>query len=250
MRNSLVQKSGIIILLSIAVGITAAEETGEVGISTAEQYVSQMQHAYEKVDGYTCIFLKQERVDGELLPQETILLKFRKPFSIYMKWIEEPNKGQEVLYRRGWNDGDLRAHPGSFPDITVNLDPTGGLAMRGNRHPVTEAGIGYTIRIVADIVERAATHQEDSVRFYNRGITEVKGRTARCFEAVMPPADDSPYYAHRAVICIDQKLDLPSHVRIFDKSNTLIEEYFYIDIRINPGLADEDFSPENPDYNF
>jgi len=209
-----------------------------------------MQNAYNQIDDYQCIFKKQERVDGQLLLQETILLKFKKPFSIYMKWIKEPHQGQEILYIRGWNNGKLRAHPGSFPDITVNLNPTGALAMRDNRHPVTEAGIGQTIQMVSNDYHYAMNHPQDSVKYYNRGTKMVEGRETQCFEAIMPIKEHLPYYAHRAVICIDDSLNLPSRVIIYDNTNTLVEDYFYTKYKLNIGLTKKDFQPDNPNYNF
>lgn len=218
--------------------------------TAVRQYVTKMQDAYEQVSDYRCIFKKQERVGGNLLPQETILLKFKKPFSIYMKWIKEPHKGQEIIYVRGWNDNELRAHPGSFPDLTVNLDPNGLLAMRDERHPVTEAGIGYTIKLVTDDFNYAVKHPQDGVKYYNRGLKKVSGRTTRCFEALMPIRSDSAYYAHRAVVYMDTTLALPARVTIYNNSNLLIEDYIYADIHLNVGLTKEDFNPDNPKYDF
>ena len=33
------------------------------------------------------------------------------------------NNTREVLYVKGWNDDKIRAHKGTFPDMTVNLRP-------------------------------------------------------------------------------------------------------------------------------
>lgn len=236
-----------VLLLSAA----SPENPGKrVTLSEAEKFIAPMQKEYRRIHDYTCIFYQQERIDGKLLPQQTIRMKFRKPFSVYMKWIKEPYKGQEIIYVHGWNNGKLRVHPGSFPDITVNLDPNGSLAMKDNRHPVTEAGIGFTIQIVAKDIQTALAHPGDSVQYFDQGQKKVMGREAQCLEAIMPVKSISRYYAHRAVICIDDKWKLPTHVAIYDSTNTLIEEYYYSDIKINPGLTDEDFNPDNPDYNF
>jgi hypothetical protein len=35
-----------------------------------------------------------------------------------------------------------------------------------------------------------------------------------------------------------------------DKIGPVIEEYTYLDLKINVGLTDADFDPENPNYNF
>ena len=45
---------------------------------------------YEKeVQGYRCIFVKQEKVAGKLRDKEKLLCYFReKPFSVHMRWLE------------------------------------------------------------------------------------------------------------------------------------------------------------------
>ena len=43
---------------------------------------------------------------------------------------------------------------------------------------------------------------------------------------------------------VDVELMLPTHVSTFDKEGKLLESYTYSDIKLNPGLKDEDFDPE------
>ena len=72
-----------------------------------------------RINDYRAIFHKQERVEGELLPEETILLKFQKPLKIYMKWIEEPLKGSEALFVQGKYDNKLIAHRGGILGVVT-----------------------------------------------------------------------------------------------------------------------------------
>ena len=72
--------------------------------------LEQMELSYAKVKDYQAVFHKQERLEGKLLPEETIQLKFRKPLNIYMNWIGERLKGQEALYVRGQYENKLIAH--------------------------------------------------------------------------------------------------------------------------------------------
>ncbi|MBD3274787.1 MAG: DUF1571 domain-containing protein, partial [Candidatus Marinimicrobia bacterium] len=97
-------------LLVILHGQIFSQET--LTHADTENIIGKMQIAYEDVQDYVCIFNKQERIDGELLPMETVRLKFKKPFSVYMRWIEDPRKGMEVMYVRGENNGKIIAHPG------------------------------------------------------------------------------------------------------------------------------------------
>jgi hypothetical protein len=69
---------------------------GAAAMLGPEEWLREAEAAYNRVITYTAVFHKQQRVAGELLPEETILLKCRKnPFNLYMKWIRAPYKGSE-----------------------------------------------------------------------------------------------------------------------------------------------------------
>lgn len=65
-----------------------------------------------------------------------------------------------------------------------------------------------------------------------------------------PGGKFSPYYAPRAKICFSVKTKLPTRVSSWDEEDNLVEDYAYSDVRLNPGLTNADFDPENADYNF
>ncbi|MCF7804539.1 MAG: DUF1571 domain-containing protein [Candidatus Marinimicrobia bacterium] len=234
----------------ICISIASAQDGTALSEQELDSLITSMQDAYAAVDDYTCVFYKQERIDGEMRPMETIRMKFRKPFELYMKWIEDPYEGRELLYKRGWNNGEVRVKQHSFPYLTVNVDPTGTLAMRGNRHPVTEAGIGHTVQIVADDYERSIAHPEEKVLYLDRGDSTMYGEQVRCIEAVTPKNESSNYYAHRALVYISYRTHLPLRVKIWNTGDILVEDYGYADFKINSGLTNRDFEPSNPDYNF
>jgi len=68
-----------------------------------EDWLRQAEAFLDTTASYAAVFHKQERVKGWLKAEETVYLKFKKPFKVYMKWIDDPGKGREVLYVDGWN---------------------------------------------------------------------------------------------------------------------------------------------------
>lgn len=245
--------------LGLAAPHVAADEASETAgaragtpISHAEvlQVISTMEAAYARVDHYTATFHKQERVKDRLLPRETMELKFRKPFAAYLKWTSGKKEGQEVIFVRGWNDGKIRAHQGRFPDITVDLEPESSLAMRGNRHPITDLGIGNTIDFIGRDARLAAARPADNVEAFDLGESTLHGVRVRCIETFAPVKRWSLYYAHHARICYDVKRDLPVRVSVWDEAGELLEDYTFANLKIDPGLTDVDFSPDNPAYGF
>jgi hypothetical protein len=106
---------------------------------------------------------------GDDLKHSKVNFKFMKPFKVYMKYIT-PNEGQEVLYIRGENDGELKAHKGSFPDITVNLNPRGRAAMKGSHQPIQTFGLQKQIEIMGQIYRKAKARGEANYTVTDGGV--------------------------------------------------------------------------------
>jgi len=217
--------------------------------SQLRQHIYAMEQAYTSVQDYTATFYKQERVKGRLLPAETMQFKFRKPFGVYLRWTGSL-EGREALYVRDWNEDKIRAHQGSFPDMTVNLRPDASLAMRGNRHPITQLGFGEIIKLMVRDARLSEVRPQDGVQYIDHGESTVHGARSRCLEAVTPPRNYSPYYATRAKICFNVKTRMPTRITVWNDEDVMIEDYGFEDVHLNVGLTDADFDPANPAYNF
>ena len=99
-----------IFCFALLVFTTMAANGGAIVESDPEKWLTEAEAAYDRVESYTAIFHKQQRISGKLLPEENIFLKCRKePFSLYMKWVTKPFKGSELLYVVGWNEDRVRA---------------------------------------------------------------------------------------------------------------------------------------------
>lgn len=215
--------------------------------------IKRMIDAYDRIDDYTTVFLRRGIPAGEeeLCPQETILLKFRKPLSIYMKWIENPKKGREVIYIKGWNKGLFRISLGSFPDLTLNLDPEGASVKNESfGHTLLEAGIGHLVKVFAQNLRRGLENPHDACKVLDLGESLVHGEKVRCLENLVPLEMSHKYYAPKAVLCISLSSDLPVQARIYNQYGELKEEFGFMNTRVNIGLTDKDFDPKNPDYDF
>jgi hypothetical protein len=58
------------------------------------------------------------------------------------------------------------------------------------------------------------------------------------------------YYAGKVLLSVDEELHLPIRALIYDHDGNLYERYEHRDLRVNVGLADADFDPRNPAYDF
>jgi outer membrane lipoprotein-sorting protein len=218
----------------------------------ADTLVARMRAAENAAKTYTFTLERWEVVDGKRQAIEVMAVSHRKPGDIYARWVGETDKGQELLYRPGWNEGQLRVNPPG-PVPTLDLDPRGAVAMRGNRHSIDELGFSYLVgRIAGDHARLVKDGAPDAV-FTDLGSRQVSGRPAQCYRARLPRQRLNGLYADQVEICVDEGLGLPTSVDAFeDKGGTMVqvEHYVFRDVKVNPPLSDKDFDPDNPAYDF
>jgi len=76
----------------------------------------------------------------------------------------------------------------------------------------------------------------------------VDGRKVFKTESILPQDPVKGYYCYRMEHYIDFIRSLEIKAVIYRWDNQLYESYTYTQIKINSGLTDRDFDPENPDY--
>jgi Protein of unknown function (DUF1571) len=217
------------------------------------------------VPDYTCTFYKQERIGSELSDGQFMELKMRhKPFSVYMKWLNG-EKGRELLYVDGEQDGKMIVHPGGWKARLVpaiKLEPDSSLAMAESRHPVTMVGL---IKLCDEIIMRRKTEIEHKcpVRCLFIENETANERPCYCFVSVYLDRKTSEEY-RKSIQYIDRELLLPICVKNFTwpegkqtfasesalDEATLVEHYAYSELQLNQQLANDDFDRTNKSYNF
>lgn len=235
----------------------AASETDSATVDQAREMLKNALQKIEAVRGYTYVFYKQERVNGVLRPRERIAMKIRHhPFSVYANYLSpEEIKGREGIYVEGLRDGKIIGHAGGFQALfgSLEVDPEGMLAMQGNRHPITSAGIRHLMRKWQAFGADKAKRKNFRIRVVE-GV-QVDNRDTQMweffFEEPIPEIDIS-----RARIYLDTQYGFPIRYQAWaqpttaDQEPPLVEDYIYTQIHMNPGLTDQDFDPKNPDYHF
>jgi len=212
----------------------------------------------QKIQDYSAIMVKRERVNGKLNDPEYAFVKIRhKPFSVYMHFLEPASvKGQEVIFVEGQNDGKMWAHPAGIKNKligTVSLDPTGPIAMQNNRYPITEIGVLNLVRRLIEVGEQDMKYGECEVKFFEGA--KINDRTCTCIQ-VVHPVPRRNFRFHLARIYVDTEHNLPVRYESYDwptepdGAPQLIEEYTYLNIKVNNGFTDLDFDIRNPNYTF
>jgi hypothetical protein len=219
--------------------------------ATMEDAVRLIEAARERfalVGDYSCRLVQRERV-GETLPPETAMaMRVRaRPFAVHLKWLEPRSmQGQEAAYAAGRNGGKMRVRAAGLLGAVgfVTLDVNDPRARRSSRHSITEAGLG-------NLIERFAAGWPNEVR---HGGTDVRiddflfdGRPCTRVETVHHANPDSFFLFSRSLVYFDKETQLPVRVENYDwpkrsgADAELLEEYSYLDLRLNVGLADEAF---------
>ncbi len=213
------------------------------------QMLYKAKEFYGTVRDYQCVFHKQERMNGKLKPEETILFKFQKPFKVYMKWLKHPNKDRELLFVPGKYDSKLKVHLGGLISLilpSITIAPDAPQVLKNSRHPITNAGMGNLLDSLIDQFELA--QQQGDLHVTMHGHETIEGTDCIKVERVLPK--DKGYYCHRLMLYLNAENHTPVKVMVYDWDDKLIENYTLSNIQWNVGFTDEDFDSKNRDYAF
>ena len=201
----------------------------------------------------------QARADRQHLGRrQYIAIKVRhKPFSVYLNFLAPAAiKGQECMYIEGANSGKMWAHGTGIREKmfgTVSLDPDGNMAMQGQRYPLPQIGILNLTRRLIEVASEDVKYGECEVKYFKGA--KINDRVCTCTQ-VVHPVPRKNFLFNVARIFVDDQLNIPVRYEAYDWPKTpggapeLIEEYTYVNMRLNVGLTDADFDIHNPAYRF
>lgn len=281
----------LLLALCANVGTHVEAQASSGSTPSAAELMSEAMKTIKAVDSYTGKFIKRERIKDDFDAEHTFY-KFKRPFKVYMKYID-PHPGQEVLYVRGANDNEIKAHKGSFPDITVNLSPYGRAAMKGSHQPIMTFGLEVAIKIMTRIRKQAEAAGLDVYKVSDGGTAhgeavwkiEAKlpstGRTVKANDdenlwqfakrvgqdmyvilhhndEIRSPKDIDEgddvfvpdFYASRLEYLIGKNTKMLRKESSWDHKGRKYEQYDYPALKLNAGLTDKDFDPDNEEYDF
>ncbi len=206
------------------------------------------------ISDYSAMLIKEERIDGELMPKEVAFIKVRhQPFAVYMFFLQ-PHKGRECLYNSGPNNtkGLLVARDCGFKKRLgkFELDPDGRLAMNGQKYPIYKLGVRNLVTELIEVAKNDTQFGECEVQTKQ---SVINGRPATLIEVVHPIPRQN-FRFHKAELFIDNELKLPIRYASYmwpeqpGEAPPLEEAYTYVNIKLNNGYTDADFDKENIEY--
>ena len=92
----------------------SAQEQPAVATRTGKPILSRAEAKLDALQTYQMRVSRLERVNGQLQPEEEILLSIRRdPKAVRLEWASGPSKGREVIYSSSARPADdLRSHAG------------------------------------------------------------------------------------------------------------------------------------------
>jgi len=137
---------------------------------------------------------------------------------------------------------------------TLWLDPTGLIAMQGQRHPVSELGI---VKLTEQLISRGKKDLKNpSIKIHSRQDYEFDGQEARMITVIRDQPLSEPDDFQKAEIIMDLERNLVLSFRSYVKAETedngyqLTESYSYFDLQTNVQLTESDFDITNEEYQF
>ena len=235
------------------------EAASAMEVSPQEDPLGFLRHCLdmyeERVDDYTCIFTKQEQVDGRLGNVQKIAVRFRdEPYSVDMTWLENPGGAQRVLYVEGqWQDSQNRPlawikPSGSLIKLmvpSIQLPIHGRRVRENSRRTMDEFGFGNTLEMIIEYSERAKAEGVLDLRYVGSG--NVASRPTHVFERYLPyTGQEEPYPDALLRVDIDQEWLVPTACYSYAdaQGEELLGSYVLTDVEFNVGLAFADFDPE------
>jgi hypothetical protein len=211
----------------------------------------------QRIQDYQAILYKQERIDGELQETEVAFVKVRhQPFSVHLFFLA-PNKGRECLYVEGPNGtgGKLHARDSGFRRKlgVFELDPEGRLAMAGQKYPITKIGVRNLATELVSVASNDVNFGECDVVTSQTVIGPKDGekRPVTLIE-VTHPTPRKNFRFFKAQVFIDNELRIPIRYAAYlwpqkeGEAPPLEEAYTYLNLKVNNGFTDRDFSRDNP----
>ena len=239
--------------VSIVTPFDLTQRPGEHPLAPAVRVLNDvLANIDQNVRDYSCTLIKREAVDGEPSEPQHIMMKVRnQPFSVYMYFLK-PYQGREVLYVDGVNNNEMVVLDAGWKRNLgkMNLDPTGLVAMRGQKHPITQVGL-------RNLVAKLIAGKTAEMQFMECNVTSNPnapiGNRSTTMIQIEHPLPRKEFATHITRIFLDNELRVPVHYDAFmwpeapGQAPPLDASYTYANLKLNQGFAARDFDANNPE---
>lgn len=243
--------------------VTAAgDDSKHPASSTVRFLTSRYDYIRNNIRDFACRQIKRERINGQLQEYQFARTRVRcelrkdgrvaQPLSVFMHYYAPASlEDRRVLYIDGQNEGMMQVRKGGrvLPSIVLVVDPLGDVAKVESNYPITDNSfdriVGRLIQQVNNAIKHDPTGANTQVSYF--GNARVDDRVCTHIQLVHPERETGIKY-HKSSWYFDDELHVPLRIVNYGwpqregEEPPVIEEYMYVDLRINVGLTDADFS--------
>ena len=222
-------------------------------LKQVQEILSKAQSSYTSLKDYTAVIHKEEYNGGKVEKDERTIIKFQKPFKVYLKWLSGENEGTQLLYVEGKYDDKMiiRKGGGFLKKVfgTMEMDPDGFWLKKFTKHSIKEVGFGGIIDQSNKQLEVA--QEKGLVKAAQCTMSEVDGRPAwKMVLVVAPEAKKDGYYCQSSIQYFDAETFLPVKATFWLWENDMAEVMTFSDIKLNVNLPEIAFDKDNKEYHF
>jgi hypothetical protein len=204
--------------------------------TSQERLLAMSQRVVGNANSYRYRMVKQERVGGVLLPEQTIDVFVReRPFAVRLHYVNGPAAGRKVLFNPAIRPSEFRVREGGLLSVigAIWLDIDSAMAKADSNHDVTEAGLGSLLaRLVRDFA------RAKSVGGFRLMAETWSAEGHPCSDYRSPPAQPAFDYV-RTRVCTDLASGIPTRVEGYGHNDEVLEKWHFSDFR--PHQASSDF---------
>jgi len=235
------------VIVPVVAKVVAADPPAS-GVAQCPKMLADARAAHAKARDYVGHFVRQERVNGTLQPEQSGEIRVRaEPFAIDLKVMApKAAAGGETVYVSGKRDDKVRFKPPGVAGIngftTTGMDSAKALA--DTRHPIKDVGMMAVLARAEKVID-AEKKLKNPVQITVADYT-FNGRPCQRYEIFA----DRPHptrYCHRVVLYVDAATKLPVRFEAYDQPKTgeatgeLIEMVSFVNLKLNTGLGDAAF---------
>lgn len=221
------------------VGTKTTSETKTADLSEALTLAKAAQVKLNQMQGYRCIYLRDELIDNELQKNYLKLTIHHEPFSVLMEWLEPKIKsGRKAIYVAGKNDNKMLVKQ-LF--VKKTLDPSESITLKESRHTILEAGLKNMVDRFVKSWEVESKLEETTTSYSDVTVeVEVSGKKhsydCRCVTTEHPLSVKGKYQFYRTTLYFDKAKGLPVRMEGHDwptpttPEGRLAERYTYIEV--------------------
>jgi hypothetical protein len=205
------------------------------------QLMAAAEAAIESIETYTCVIHCHERIKGKVRKPESILSRFRRPRSIYLRWQEGPYEGLQCSH-----DPD---RDGADKFMARETGMKGLVGARAWRHdePMIDAMYPHHFRVhetnvmfLLDLTARTQARAEELGKLTVEGIVDETDRFLRRpatrLDCRLSPDPGDGLRWLRTQFWFDHETRLPLHFKLYDFDGEMSGEYAFAELVPNASL--------------